>query len=216
MDDEDVKIVLLDFDDTCTHGENSWIKLNQAMGVSPEIDLALFNAHYNGLLSYRHWVKTLEWHYKTNNNHSKDKMRAIYNELEFVSGLSETTQALKDKGLTVGILSASLDVIVEQTKDHFGVDFVYSCNMARFDENGLLTEMDCVEGKSDVDMKLNLLYKIQRENKVKLHQIACLGDGFNERHIFEATQKGITFPGSKLETMAWRVIDNISELPSLF
>lgn len=215
MDDESVRVILVDFDKTCTEGDDSWVKLNAAMGVTPEIDLALFNAHYDGMLSYRHWLKTLEWHYKENGNHTREKMSAVYKELEFVPGLQETTKALQDKGIKVGILSASLDVIVGQTLEHFGFDFVYSCNMAFFGDDGYLTHMDCAPGKSDIDMKLNLVYQIQREHKVKLHQIACLGDGFNERLIFEATQKGITFPGSKLETIAWRVIPTLADLPSV-
>lgn len=213
---QDIKIVLLDFDDTLTISSNSWERLNQAFGVEMSLDKWLYDEYHSGRISYHAWVRRLVDLYKRGNNHKREVMEAVYHELTFHPHVAQVTNQLKEKGLKVGILTGSIEQIVQQTQNHYQIDFVSACHRAVFAEDGYLEDIVNFIGNNDVEMKLNWLHQIKDRFQVELHQIACLGDGVNERAIFEATGKGITFHGSPLEDIAWRVINDMTELPSLF
>ena len=58
------------------------------------------------------------------------------------------------------------------------------------------------------------LQQIAEKHGVSTKNIICVGDGANEKRIFEIS-KGVTFRNSMIEDLAWKVVENLKEIPSL-
>jgi phosphoserine phosphatase len=67
-----------------------------------------------------------------------------------------------------------------------------------------------------MNAKLRYLEAFAEQLHIPIEQCVCVGDGANDRAMFDATGHGITFTGSAIESSAWKVIDSLQELKSIF
>jgi phosphoserine phosphatase len=51
-----------------------------------------------------------------------------------------------------------------------------------------------------------------RKLGIDITECVCVGDGDNDIELFKKTKHGVTFKGSKIESEAWKTIDNLGEL----
>lgn len=207
-----IKLVTFDLDDTLIQ-QNSWLVLNRALGISDEEDSRLYNLYAQGELSYEDWMQALLLHYQKCDHANRSFITQVLTGYTLMDGVKRCVSTLHNNGIRTALISGSLDVVVEHVAQHLGIPHVFACNALIFDEDDIL---QTIEHSGDEHIaKTNYLKQLLRSLNVAPHECACVGDGANDRDMFELTGRGITFRGSKIEHDAWKVVDTITEIPDI-
>jgi len=206
-----IKMVCFDLDKTLT--TNSWLNINQAMGMTAEEDQYLFDLYEAKKLSYVDWQKELEKLYIGRGKATKESILKVINSGSYLPGAKEVVKYLIDKGYTVCLMSGSIDILVEKVAKELGIPYFSANNIFITDKNNYLTELKCLG--EDTEVKVKQLTEMSEKLNINLNEIACVGDGDNDEKIFELTGRGITFEGSKIESKAWKVVKNLLEIKEI-
>ncbi len=194
--------------------QSSWYKLNLALGMTHDDDMALYNAYLRNEFNYVEWTAKILQFYKKSPKANRTDMLTILSDYQFVPGAVETVAYLQAKGYKVALISGAVDVMVNLAASDLNVDFAEACNTLVFDEDGRLTDLiPCV---SDISAKLEYLQNICDRLGIDITQCACVGDGDNDIALFRATKHGITFTDSHIKDEAWKVIDKLADLQEIF
>ena len=207
-----IKLVCFDLNKTLIN-ENSWLDLNLTMGVTEQEDTLLFNLYDEKIISYEEWQLILNNIYKSR---GKANYENIYNSLSnytYKDGAKKIVLYLKLKKYKVALLSGSIDLLVEKVAKELDIKYYGANNYFIFDSNGDLQNI-AVLG-DDKLVKLHQLQSFCRNLGISPDECVCIGDGDNDGEIFKYTQHGITFKGSKIEELAWKVINNLSDLEGI-
>ncbi|MEI7579377.1 MAG: HAD-IB family phosphatase [bacterium] len=191
--------------------ENSWLNLNLAMGMTLEEDQALFSLYQQKKLSYQDWQRQLAERYIKSGKASKEKILAVVLQYQYLTGAREIVSYFQQNGFEVILISGAMDLLIEHIAQELKITHWAAANRLHFDKNDYLQEIQTIAG-SEAEIKLKLLQGICEDLHFPLEKCICIGDGENDLEMFRATGRGITFPGSKLESEAWQVIGKLSEL----
>lgn len=199
------KTLILDLDGTVTP-HSTWIALNTAMGVTSEQDDELFQQYVGGLLPYIDWTKKLIEIY--NSNHSpltKQQLVQLADDIELRTDAKEFVQSARAKGYKVILVSGSVDVLVERVAERINTDGWLSCSKAVFEGD---TFLDLVSMGDEGPAKIKLV----RNAGIELSEnTISVGDGGNEKELFELT-KGILIGNNKtLLPLAWKQVNTLTE-----
>tara|TARA_B100000745_G_C20117337_1_gene382521 strand:+ start:500 stop:1135 length:636 start_codon:yes stop_codon:yes gene_type:complete len=206
------KIVCLDIDGTLSQ-QNSWERLNVALGMKPEQDYALFQAYVDGELAYDAWMEQLVMSYTRGEESHQEIVTRLSADTHLVAGAREIVDAVKAAGYGVLLLSGTFDSFVDRVAEELGVADYQACTRIVFDAQGYIQQFD--HSGDEHQAKLRLLTEYLAERGLQLDQCICVGDGPNDLDMFQATGKGITFSDSKIVAQAWKVIDTLSDLPKV-
>lgn len=157
--------------------------------------------------------KELEKIYLSHGLATKTNIEKILFSYNYLHGARELVSYLKNKQYLIALVSGSIDLIVNQVCHDLGIDYGAANNQFVFDPNGKFIRLECVE--DDTLFKLNQVKRYQAQFGLKPQEICCIGDGDNDRLIFEYTARGITFTGSKITFAAWKTVQNLSQIASL-
>ncbi len=207
-----IKLIGFDLDETLTTN-NSWVDLNQGMGITIAEDEELYRAHVSGELPYKDWLDKLTALYIKNGLASRKNIIDILKQYSLREGARELIIELKARGYYTAVISGSSDVMVNLIKADLGLDFGLSNNTLVFNEDDILVETVTVG--LDTEAKNELLKQLCNSLSLDLTQCLYVGDGHNDLGIFASTGHGVTFRGMKIEDKAWRVIDHFSEILQL-
>lgn len=210
--DSKTKLVVFDLNRTVIH-ENTWEGLNMAMGVTPEEDALFMKWYEEGIVSYEEGQKFLDRIYISRGKAQKKTMEQVMNKYTYREGTKELMGYLKSKGYKLALISGSIDVVVEKVAKELGIDMWRAHNKLRFDDMGKFMRIDCAG--DDADFKLDAVTEFTRDLGIDLSGVVCVGDGYNDRKIFEATGRGVTFAGSQVEKLAWKVIKDLGDLKKI-
>ncbi len=208
----DIKLVCFDLNKTIIT-ENSWYDLNMALGVTPEKDQELFDEYLNSRITYEEWTKELFDIYKGHELANKTDMTRILSNYQFEDGAKEIIYYLKSKGYKVALISGAMDVIVDMVADEVEIELRGATNTFIFDDSGRLQDIKVLG--DDKTAKVKLLEDMCTELGIGINECVCVGDGDNDIEMFRRTGLGVTFKDSKIESDAWKVIDNLSGLKSI-
>ena len=206
---EDIKLICFDLDKTLIN-QNSWYRLNLAMGVTQEEDQKLVDEYFAGKFSYDEWVKKILVMYKERGKADLKNITEILSKYNFLEGAREIVEHVKSKGYHVALISGSINVLVDIVAKDLGIELSEGVNTFIFDENDNLK--DIVTYENDEIAKLNILESYCRKLGIDITECVCVGDGDNDIEMFKKTGKGITFKGSKIEKDAWMVVDELADL----
>jgi HAD superfamily phosphoserine phosphatase-like hydrolase len=199
------KTLILDLDGTVTT-HSTWVALNTAMGVTPEQDDELFQQYVNGKLPYIDWIKKLIEIYQ--NNHSsltKQQLVQLADDIELHTDAVDFVQSAKARGYRVILVSGSVDVLVERVAERISADSWLACSKAIFEGD---TFLNLVSMGDEGTAKIKLV----RDFGIELSEnTISVGDGGNEKELFELTT-GILIGNNKtLLPLAWKQVNNLTE-----
>jgi HAD superfamily phosphoserine phosphatase-like hydrolase len=199
------KTLILDLDGTVTK-HSTWKILNTALGITPEQDEELFQQYNRGELLYLDWTKKLVDLYHSNNSPlTKSDLVGLAQDIELRPDALDFVRTTKEKGYIVVLVSGSVDVLVETIANRLNTDSWLACSKAVFENDTLI---DIVSMGDEGPAKLKLVTYAGIELSAN---IVSVGDGANEKELFERT-RGILLGNSQtLLPLAWRRVDTLTE-----
>lgn len=203
------KTLILDLDGTVTT-HSTWVALNTAMGVTPEQDDELFQQYVSGTLPYTDWTKKLIDIY--HGNHSpltKQELVQLTDQIELRTDAKEFVQLAKDKGYKVILVSGSVDVLVERVAERINADSWLSCSKAVFEGD---TFLDLVSMGDEGPAKIKLVGDAGIELSANTISV---GDGGNEKELFELTNGILIGNNQTLLPLAWKQVNTLTEAVNL-
>lgn len=207
-----IKLVCFDLNKTLIN-ENSWRNLNLKLGVTEQEDDMIVKWSKENIISEIEAQQILLRLYQRNGNHSYSKIFEILKQFSYKEGARELVKYLQDKGFKLAIISGFIDILVEYVANELGIEYYRVNNYFTFDKNNNLKDILTID--NDYTAKLIQLRSLCNTLHIKMNEVVCVGDGDNEKDIFEETGKGITFKGSKIESDAWKVVDKLEDIRSI-
>ena len=206
------KLLCFDLDGTLTP-HSTWEAFNTRLGISKEDDQRLFGLYKEGNLDYKDWTKELVRLYKEHPLVTKEDITEVASSVALHTDVSEVINSAKAKGYHVVILSGAIDVMVQPIAQKLGVEDWFAANKAVFNENNELIDIE--DSGHERDAKVFLLKDFCAKNNYELSNVIAVGDGGNDAEIFKVI-KGILVGNNKeLAPLAWKQINNLSELEVL-
>jgi HAD superfamily phosphoserine phosphatase-like hydrolase len=199
------KVLILDLDGTVTP-QSTWVALNTAIGVTPEQDGELFQQYVNGTLPYTDWTRKLIEIYKSNNSPlAKQQLVQLADDIELRTDAGEFVQSAKAKGYKVILVSGSVDVLVERVAERINAIGWLSCSKAVFEGD---TFLDLVSMGDEGPAKIKLV----RDAGIELSEnTISVGDGGNEKELFELTTGILIGNNTTLLPLAWKQVNTLTE-----
>lgn len=208
-----IRLVAIDLDGTLIP-QCSWQVLNLAMGVTSEEDEHFFRIYHEGKISYREWIDVIIGLYRQRGNLSRGFISDALRQCRPRPGAREAIADLKACGFELALISGTMDVMVKAMAEELGIGlFAYNSEFV-FDGQDRLAEVR-LAGEDD-DVKLANLHGMCQRLGIRLDECVCVGDGRNDRLLFQATGRGVTFEHcTKLHDCCWKIIKDWTELVPL-
>jgi len=213
MGEGKIKLVCFDLNKTLIE-ENTWLDLNLAMGMTKEEDDFLLHLFEEKVISYRLWTKILCQIYKKRGKSFYGDIYRVICRYSYKEGAKEVIEYFKNKGYEVALISGAMNLLVEKVAGELEINYYEANNIFIFDKKDYLKDI-IVIGDDEL-VKVHHLQSFCRKLGISLKECACIGDGDNDRLLFEETGHGVTFKGSRLENSAWKVIKNLEDLKEIF
>ncbi|MCA9389941.1 HAD family phosphatase [candidate division WWE3 bacterium] len=206
---EDIKLVVFDLNKTLVK-ENTWYELNLAMGVTPEEDEKFLKWYESGKITYDEGQKFLEEIYHERGEATRENMVAAVTNYQYVKGAKEIIAYLKDKGYEIALITGAIDILAEKVSKELGIELYAAHNQFVFNPDHTFKKI--ISHDSDYEFKVHMLWKFCNKLDIDVTQTVCVGDGDNDTGLFEVSQHGVTFRGSRVEDRAWKVIDELMDI----
>lgn len=207
------EIICFDLNKTLIR-ENSWLELNLAMGVTQAEDDDLMARAAAGKLTDQEGQDELLAIYRQRGNISRHTIMDVITRYEYIDGARELIKSLGARGYRLALVSGAMDILVAHVAKELGISLWRASNIFVFDESNQLVGIKSPE--KDAADKAVQFTDICLKKGVDPTQCAAIGDGANDKHLFELTGHGVTFTDSPIENSAWRVVSNLSEVGELF
>ena len=168
-----------------------WQTLHNAVGTDPAERRRWSEAFWNKEISYAEWAqKDIDmWREK---NVTRFDLHRYIDELKPMTGAWETLQTLYDDGHVLGIVSGSLDIVLEQVFPQWGNLFTHVfLNHLVFDEQQYLTGVKATP--YDIDHKADGLREMARLTGIPMKNTVFVGDHFNDVSVAQAAGFSIAF-----------------------
>jgi len=208
-----IKLVCFDLDGTLI-ANNSWHDLNVALGVTPEEDQGLYDEYHQGKISYNEWIKKLLDFFLKNGKADLNTITKALSNYTLADGAREVVGYLKQNGYQIALISGSMDMQVDLVAKDLKIELTRAVNDFIFDGSGNLE--DIATHGVDKIAKLDFLEDFCQKLGIKITECACVGDGANDIELFRKTKHGVTFKGSKIENEAWKVVQGLIDLKTIF
>jgi phosphoserine phosphatase len=153
-----------------------WEILNLRFGGTREINRLRYQMYCEGKLSYERWVK-LDVSGWIDKGATREEIVESVREFSLFDGARETVHELKRRGLTLGVISGTLDIVLDTLFPDHPFDEVYT-NKIFFDERGKLSAWEAT--RFDTHGKPEALRDMASRHGVPLSRTAFVGDGEND------------------------------------
>ena len=205
------KLIVFDINHTLIE-DNSWLDMNLALGMSEEEDRVLWNLNQEGIVPNTLWVEIVNNLYRKRGKATRKNIEDVIFKYTYRPGAKELIATLKDKGYSLALLSGGMDLLVERVARELDIDLFGFGSFLFFDDDDRLKEMVYIT--EDTKLKKMLFLSFCRRLELDPRDVVCVGDGDNEAELFKLS-RGITFKGSKLEKEAWKIVDDLTEIPAI-
>ncbi|UCG52774.1 MAG: HAD family phosphatase [Candidatus Latescibacterota bacterium] len=153
-----------------------WEILNLKYGGSNEINRLRYQMYCEGRLSYERWVQ-LDVQTWIDRGATRDEVVSSIQEFSLFEGARETVHELKNRGYRLGVISGTIDIVLDTLFPDHPFDTVYT-NKIFFDEEGKLEAWRAT--RFDSHGKPVALREIAQKNDIPLSRTAYVGDGEND------------------------------------
>lgn len=205
------KLVIFDINDTLVH-ENTWMNLNLALGMTSEEDELLWRLNKEGTVRNDMWVEIVNGIWHKRGKASKENIEAAVHNYTYIGGAKDVIAKLQSMGIECALLSGSVDLMVSKVAKDLGISLWRSGAHIYFNPDDTFSKM--TYENEEVIQKTHDLKSLCEEAGVSFDEVACVGDGANEEELFKLA-RGITFKGSKVESIAWKVVDKLEQIPEI-
>lgn len=172
-------LICFDVDGTLVRhptGQVIWEVLNLKFGGSKEINRFRYQMYCEGRLSYERWVR-LDVSGWIDRGATRDDVVDVVREFELFDGARDTVHELKRRGYLLGVISGTLNVVLDTLFPDHPFDEVYT-NKIFFDENGKLSGWEAT--RFDSHGKPEALRGMAQRRDLPLSRTAFVGDGEND------------------------------------
>jgi HAD superfamily phosphoserine phosphatase-like hydrolase len=194
-----IKLVGFDWDGTLVRMpvRHSWGIIDKTLGCTTEMDI-LKEKYLRKEIDYVEWCRRCIDVYKRLRLTERMLHEIADRDIALHNGAIETINALKSKGVKVGIISGGIYNFYEYISNKFGlsVDYVSFATRLEFDKNGMLAGGEY--GAQDYEGKLGVLETYLKKAKATLSEALYVGDAHNDIPIFRAVA-GIAFSSDSEE-----------------
>lgn len=181
-------LLVLDLDGTVLL-DNSWITLHAAFGLRPEEDRVLHGLYDEGILSYAGWTALILSIYRSRACANRQAALDAFATCRLHPATVDLVEGARDRGLEPALLSGGVSMLVDRIADQLDISLRAANHTLSFKEDG--TVADLVICGDDVDFKMSTLQRWCLDRGVSPGRCFCVGDGANDRAIFELTGRGI-------------------------
>lgn len=159
-----------------------WKTLHEHFGTDSRRRHAARRDYFSGRISYEEWFRT-DLELLAEKGANRDSILRCFDGLSLAPGAMDVLGELRKRGFVLGLISGSLDVLLDKffpadTFDHVMI------NCMEFDEAGRI-----VSGKHtpyDLEGKARGLAELARREGLELSQCAFVGDNVNDLQVMEA------------------------------
>lgn len=207
------KLICFDFDGTLTN-QSSWYLFNTHFGMTAEEDASLFDQYIHNGFDYKNWTAQITNILKERQLLNKDSLESFISSISLREEAFELLKSCKDAGYKTVIISGGLKQVVEHAAQSLDVDHIFTTSELVFNEDGGFENI--IDSGDEMYAKVQLFEKVCEEYKVNPEEVIAVGDGGNDLEIFKRTKKGILLGDyEKLKPLAWKRIENLSEIKEL-
>lgn len=199
------KLIVLDINHTLIH-DDTWARLNVAMGMTDDEDRVLWDLNSQGLLTNDEWVTVVNRIYRARKRATRTLFDQVVYSYVYIDGAEDMVAYLKDRGYTLALISGAMDLLVKRIAADLHIDHHRWCSEFVFLPDGSFDHFTYLD--NDAPAKKQLFLELCSELSVDPSETICIGDGANESELFKIA-KGITFAGSSLQDTAWRVVPDL-------
>lgn len=206
------KLIVFDLNKTLIQ-ENSWYKLNLAMGVTPEEDEMLMAWAGEGVIDDVIGQNILCNLYKSRGDVSYEHIWTVVRDYHYLPDAKQVVADLLRGGSTLALISGAMDILVRNVAEELHIPYWRAANTFIFDNNNMLSRIDAPP--QDKYAKLEMLKELCNKLSIRTTDCLIVGDGANDIALFTETGNGVTFVGSSIASEAKYVISGLKELPAL-
>ena len=166
-----------------------WSTFHERFGTDPELRRRAREDFFAGRISYRRWFET-DLELLDAAGADLPSMRAVVESLAVMPGARETLAELRRQGRRIGVISGSVDLVVETLFPDGPFDHVL-INRLEFGPDGRLA------GGSptpyDLDRKADGLVELARREGLEPARVAFVGDNSNDVAVAAAAGRAVAF-----------------------
>jgi phosphoserine phosphatase len=189
-----------------------WEVLNLKYGGSKEINRFRYQMYCEGRLSYERWVQ-LDVSGWIDHGATESGVLEAVREFSLFDGARETVHELKRRGYMLGVISGTLNVVLDTLFPDHPFDEVYT-NKIFFDGGGRLDGWEAT--RYDSHGKPEALRDIAHRHGVHLSRTGFVGDGENDEPLLGVAGFFAAFrPRSRVLADGADIVLGESELPKL-
>jgi HAD superfamily phosphoserine phosphatase-like hydrolase len=211
-----LRAVVFDIDGTLIN-DVSWTLLTDRLGASARDHLALYEGLENGTLRMADAADRLVGIWRATGNATRDRFVKIFRNVPLRPEAKPALRNLARKGYIICLITGSMDLFAEIAAERLGIRHWYAGSSLRWDRRGNLAGLDYEHNQSE--KKRAQLIEFCKEQGFWPDACAAVGDGWNDRGLFEATGHGIFYKTAwsdpALARIAWKRIRNLAELKSI-
>lgn len=166
-----------------------WQTLHDTLNTDPVARKSAQDAHTAGRLTYKQWFEH-DLRLFRNAGAGREQIREVIHTLKPMSGAREVLEELKTRGHILGIVSGSLDIVVEELFGKNQFDHLL-INHIHFDESGQIS--GGIATPFDLAGKADGLRELARRENLPMNATAFVGDNFNDFWIAKIAGLAIAF-----------------------
>jgi phosphoserine phosphatase len=166
-----------------------WQVLNQRFLGDDAVNVHRYQQYRAGEITYEQWVEldVGEWQRL---GVTRDQIIDSLGELRLVGGARETVGALRERGYKLGVISGTLDIILDTLFPDHPFDDVF-CNKIFFGEDGRIAGWEATP--YDMEGKAHALEMIADREELPLERCAFVGDHRNDLAVARVAGLSIAF-----------------------
>jgi len=175
-------LIAFDLEGTLVKSKSSWVELHKKFGTWDK-GKEYAERFFAGEFDYVTWARLDASLWK---GRTKEEIMEWANSVEYLEGVDELFQFLRQKGFKIAIISGGLKCLAERVGRELKADFVYA-NELVFDEEGKVTGevIPWVDFRNKGDILLEL------KEKLKPKLTIAVGDGHNDIAMFKVADVSI-------------------------
>ncbi len=183
-------MVCFDLDGTLIEGlEFSWQHIHDYLKTDQARRDIMRDKFFAKEISYEEWAMHDLMMWKEKGATREELIKAL-GTLRIMPGAKESIKELKSQGLKVGVISGSLDFILDHLFPNHPFDFVYM-NKIMFNEDGQIEKVECT--KFDFEKKAEALKIECAREEIDPSECVFIGDNLNDVQIAKEAGLSIAF-----------------------